>query len=358
MASTANYNRWGSEAYSLDSASSTRSCLPQPGHHESTGMGSDRQVWGPKSALSKPTVLDVELEKQPTQHNPHQEAHFDVQRLRIKVTLGRLDLRQRRTRLREQRQKTVDHEVEFYESLQRSWTLSGKVEDSSLSNLVECLHEARDQLGPMEEDYNEAEDDLDELEYELETQEKKFYSRPGNLGSVGDSSSPKRGSSSEGTQQRSLSYTVWDAAKDSSPRARYLSRVGDANILRERLEDLTEEQNECLEREQQRRSYSLLPYPPNVDFIANFPLVYTKLMEELLETEDDIRRLRDEAGIINSNHVGEIAPTTPSSMESISQPQRVLFAIEKRLQQGDMQRSALKYAASDAPLEPDKTSVC
>lgn len=295
-------------------------------------MGSDRKNWGP-SAPWKPTVVDVEYKKRPTRDTPYQKLHSQIQSLRIKVTRKRLNQRQQRVALREQRQKTVDYEVKFHEDLQRSSGERGNVKGIDLKRCLEGLCEARDKLGPMEEEYNEVEDDLDVLEYRLENQEKEFYALSGILESVGSPRSSIYSSSPERTQQESMSYSVWDAAEDSLPKTRYLSRLGDANILRERLEDLIEEQMEYVELEEQRRSYSILPYPPNITFMANFPLVYTQLVEELRQVENHVRQLKDEAGIVDSYDGQETAPTTPSSTKSASPDPGALFATAKRLQQ-------------------------
>ena len=93
---------------------------------------------------------------------------------------------------------------------------------------------------------------------------------------------------------------MWDATEDSSPKWRYFSKTGGANILRERLQGLIGENNECLKQEQRRRTYALPPYPPNVTYIANFPLVCAQLVKELREVENEIRQLRIDAGIRNS----------------------------------------------------------
>lgn len=121
--------------------------------------------------------------------------------------------------------------------------------DYDLEKLDEGLREALDKLGPMEEDYDEAEDDLHGLEYRLKTQEKKFYSQSVNLSSVEDSTSSIRSSWSERTQHQSLNNTVSDAVEEASPSGRYLSRLGDAMIIRERLQDLIVERNEYFEQE-------------------------------------------------------------------------------------------------------------
>ena len=335
---------WGvPNAYSTPS----QSFLLEPSRHDSdisksTGIDSvHSDSTGNNSASSKSTAIEGELDKRPTRRNRRHIAHH-VQRLRSKLTQGRLDLRERRAGLREQRWKVTDRGVKFYGELQRYSNKKGKVTDYDLEELDEGLREALDKLGPMEEDFDEAEDDLHELEYRLETLEKKFYSQPVNLISVEDSASSIRSSLSERTQHQSQNNTVSDAVEETSPSGRYLSRLGDAKIIRERLQDLIVERNEYIEQEQRRSSYSIPPYSLNVAFMANFPLVYAELMKELQEIEEDVKQLKDQAGIKSEN--GEIAPTTPSSTESISHDQRAFFSTGHQSEHRVVQREDVRYA--------------
>lgn len=331
-------------------SASSQSFLPEPSRHDSdisksTGIDSvHSDSTGKNSASSKSTSFEVELDKRPTRRNRLHIAHH-IQRLRSKLAQGRLDLRERRAGVREQRWKVTDRGVKFYGELQRYSNKRGKVTDYDLEKLDEGLREALDKLGPMEEDYDEAEDDLRELEYRLETQEKKFYSQSVNLISVEDSTSSIRSSWSERTQHQSLNNTVSDAVEEASPSGRYLSRLGDAMIIRERLQDLVVERNEYFEQEQRRSSHSLPPYSLNVAFMANFPLVYTQLMKELQEIEEDVRQLKDQAGIKSEN--GEIAPTMPSSTEPISHDQRAFLSTGHQSEQRVERREDVRYAVSE-----------
>lgn len=356
------HNSEDSEGSLFASATPTLSFLHKPTRHDSdisksTGRGSDRsKSTRTNSASSRSTVLDVELDKRPTRRDRHHLMQDHVQHLRSRVTQSRLELRERRADLREQRGKVVDYGVRFYKTLQGYWSKGGDVKDFDLDILDEGLHEARDKLGPMEEDYNDAEDDLNLLEYTLDTQEKKLYRQSIDIRSVGLSNSSTSSSSSGRTQHQSLRAILGGAAEETSPRGRYLSRLGDANIIRERLYNLTVEQNEYLEQEQRRKSHALLPYPPNVDFLANFPLVYAQSMKELHEVEEDLRQLKGEAGL-NSDDGLETAPATPTSTASVSQDQSAIFANGKLSYQKPMRKEDLKYAASETTPRSHRYSV-
>lgn len=350
------YNSQDPGIFSFGSASQTQSFFPESSRHDSdisksTGMGLDHsKSTRTNSASSKSIILDLELDKGPTRRDRRHLTPDHIQRLRFEVTRGRLDLRERRAGLRELRGKVADNGVKFYKEVQRYWSNRGNVVDFDLEKLDEGFQEAQDELGPMEEDYDEAEDDLGVLEYKLETREKKFYSQ------IGDSTSSIRSPSSERTQEQFPKNTVIDAAEDTSPRGRYLSRLGDARIIRERLQDLIVEQNEYFEQEQRRKSHSLPPYPPNVAFMANFHLVYAQLMKELHEVEADVRRLKDEAGM-NSVDSQETAPSPLSSVESISEDQRAYFTTEEQAQQEVVQREDPRYAASEPLPHPERFNV-
>ncbi|KAI4134054.1 MAG: hypothetical protein LQ347_001844 [Umbilicaria vellea] len=269
---------------------------------------------------------------------------------------SRLAIRERRADLRQQHGKVAEHFASSYKTLQGYLRSGENVTDSDLNKLNEELYEARDKLGPMEEDYNEAEDHLHLLEYQLDTQETKLYRQSTEIRSAGISNSSTSSSSSGRTQLQSLRGILDDAAEETSPRERYLSRLGDADIIRERLHDIVIERNEYLELEQRRKSHALLPYPPNVAFLANFPLAYGQLMKELHEVEGDLRRLDDEARV-NLDNGREIAPATPTSTALISQDQSGIYANGKLSCESTMRKEDLNYAASEITPRLQRHSV-
>ena len=69
-------------------------------------------------------------------------------------------------------------------------------------------------------------------------------------------------------------------------------------------------------------------------------------MKELQEIEEDVRQLKDQAGIKSEN--GEIAPTMPSSTESISHDQRAFLSTGYQSEQRVERREDVRYAVSEA----------
>ncbi|KAI4140015.1 MAG: hypothetical protein L6R39_005998, partial [Caloplaca ligustica] len=96
----------------------------------------------------------------------------EIAHIREQVIMSRLDLRERRVEMREQHALVRSLEVQIL----RYWQNNEAGNDQAA---VKALHgklcAALDQLGPMEADYDEKEDGLDTLEFDLEAKERRFY---------------------------------------------------------------------------------------------------------------------------------------------------------------------------------------
>lgn len=216
----------------------------------------------------------------------------EVENLRGQVTRSRLELRELRVGLR-QRQIRIRHmQAQFWRGLQNQRINDSSLDNNTLQQLFDDIQRALDELGPEEANYDEKEDDLDELEYKLGKLEDRFYDTDADLAgskagfaSSSSSSSPRRSHST--TPTRSVGETSW--------KYRYLSRVGDANIVRERLEDLCIERSQYVNLEEDRAAVGRDYYPPNVEFLDTFEEVYAEMALELREIEEDLERLQNES---------------------------------------------------------------
>ncbi|MCJ1465143.1 hypothetical protein MMC07_003759 [Pseudocyphellaria aurata] len=211
----------------------------------------------------------------------------EIANLRGQVTRSRLELRELRVGQRQRQIKIRHLQAQFWRGLQNQRINDSSLDENTSQLLYDDIQRALDELGPEEANYDEKEDDLDALEYKLGKLEDRFYDTDADFAgskagfdSSSSCSSPRRSPSS--TPTRSVGETSW--------KYRYLSRVGDANIVRERLENLCIERSQYIRLEQDRAAMGLDYYPPNVEFLDTFEEVYATNALELREIEEDLER--------------------------------------------------------------------
>lgn len=212
-------------------------------------------------------------------------ANQEVKNLRSQVTRCRLELRELRVVLRQRQVKIRQMQAQFWRDLQNQWNDARKFDKNPLQQLYDEIERALDELGPEQANYDEKEDDLDLLEYKLGKLEDRFYTTDKAFASFSSSSSSRRSRST--TPTRPEDEASWDY--------HYLSRVGDAKIVRERLEDLNLERSQYVDLERDRTAMGLDLYKPNVEFLESYDDVYAKIELELREIEEDLSRLRNES---------------------------------------------------------------
>ncbi len=249
----------------------------------------------------------------------------EIQDLRDSVTRSRLELREHRVGLRQDRAKALELEAQLWRSFQSYWDGNGALDKATLDGLYSKLNIARDEIGPREEYYNELEDDLERMEYKLNEKEARFYRRFANTSHDGLVNLSFTDSSYGSGRAWSYSNASEHTDNSSSPSNRYLSKIGDANIIRERLSELELERSHYLDLERERDSIGCPLYLPNVEFLKTFPDVRAKYLRELCQIKDDLRTLGVEAGLLEPVRTRETSPTAslgvptkPSSLQDVS----------------------------------------
>lgn len=235
-----------------------------------------------------------------------------IAELRQKVVSNRLQLKEKRHELREERTRASDLDAQFIRAVRQLWEHDQTVDKESLAGLYQEVQAARDLIGPMEDDYNQEEDANDAAEFDLNDQEKRFYSLYAANVSAGSASPHDDGGSVLSSFSSFVSLDDGFAAYR-APRKpaleEYESRVGDANIINERLQDLRLEREQYLEEERLRDRVDLHLYPPNKAFLDRFDENYTELEKELRDVITDVQRLRQKAfeeGVLN------VEPSSPA----------------------------------------------
>ncbi|KAI9870024.1 MAG: hypothetical protein M1830_004819, partial [Pleopsidium flavum] len=225
------------------------------------------------------------------------KARKKITELRGRLMRNRLRLKEKRNELREERTRASELDAQFVTAIRQSWEQGLAVNKTSLSGLYQEVQAARDILGPLEDDYNQQEDENDAAEFELNDEEKRFYRlypAEAYTGRINHDEELSLASSFS-----SLNSLQGDDANKSEPRNlvldEYKSRVGDANIIKERLEYLHFERVQYLKEERIRSRIDVKLYPPNQAFLDDFDNSYAKTKQELEQILMDVFRLRQKA---------------------------------------------------------------
>jgi len=217
--------------------------------------------------------------------------------LREQVVSNRLRLREKRCELREERTHANDLDAQFIKAIRELWEHDQTVNKEALAGLYQEVQAARDLLGPMEDDYNQEEDANDAAEFDLNNQEKRFYSLYPASVSASHASPDDRGSvSSSFSSLISFNDGLAATLEPRKPALEeYVSCVGDANIIKERLEDLRLEREQYLEEKRLRDQVDLDLSAPDKAFLDEYNKNNMELEQELNHILTDVQLLRQKA---------------------------------------------------------------
>ena len=203
----------------------------------------------------------------------------------------RLQLHDLRASLRSERTALNSRDAQLIQRMRVLFSKEMTTEFNSLLDDFTALQEARDQLQPEEEDYNKLEDRLIREEWELQEAELKIYGgASGQISNLGDEELAILEETFEDT--KSTLSTHSGPAGNSQQVNKYLSRKGDANIVRERLDDLRAERAELVEEEIRRARIGLTLDEHSRAFLTKFDANHEALQQELAQIEEDVLRLK------------------------------------------------------------------
>lgn len=240
--------------------------------------------------------------------NADDRQRHEQQRNKVKAQTDYLRNQVARLRLeiRELRVEPQQGSARIWELMGRFWLeLQSLAEthpnaNKSLKGLRDQIQASLDEIGPKQASYDEKEDELNFLEYQLGKKETRLYHLASRLER---SSAALSDPSSVSSSQKSRSITPRFTEDESSPAHRYLSRVGDANIVNERLMELDEEKAQYLQIERDRVAMGFQLYQPNADFLAGFDVVYADHVEQLREINEDIQQMTLDMGFLSLDDV-------------------------------------------------------
>ncbi|KAL8940318.1 MAG: hypothetical protein Q9216_002873 [Gyalolechia sp. 2 TL-2023] len=267
------------------------SSLPRSLHHSSPEHSPSRQN---EHSQARPTAGTH------TRRSPRE----DISHIREQVIMKRLDLRERRVDMRQQHVIVRNLEAQILRHWQKD---VGSVDQDAVRRLHAELCTALEQLGPLEEDYDDKEDGLDTLEFDLEVKEKRFYRHHCRSASEGSSGSPSTRRTSMSTLSEEPGRNLLDPQDFLSPQNQFYSRIGDAKIVRERLMELEAQRDHYLDIERDREALNIPLYQENIDFLSNYDNEYAEHVEELEKIEKDIQDLGIQAGLHSTNDPNDSA---------------------------------------------------
>ncbi|KAL8815521.1 MAG: hypothetical protein Q9223_005348 [Gallowayella weberi] len=258
---------------------------------EKVSLGHPIQSGTPANNVSaeygRPVGHDSSHVEQAIGIRPPRALRKDVSHLREKVIMARLELRERRVDMRQQHSLVRSLETQLLRHWQK---LEGSTDQDAVAQLHGELCAALDKLGPIEEEYDEREDGLDTLEYDLESKEARYYRYM-------TQTDPDESDGSPSTNPSSTSSLSDEPDQDFlSPEYLYYSRVGDAKIVRERLMDLEAQKDQYLDIKREREALGIPLYQENIDFLSQYDSTYAEQQKELEEIEKDLYSLGRQAG--------------------------------------------------------------
>jgi hypothetical protein len=226
-------------------------------------------------------------------------------RLRAQLKIKRKELREKQAAKTSADEAFIRHVRENRSLIRDSngQTLAGEVPDA----YYVAMQMARDEYGPLEDEYTLIEDILDETEFEMVKIEIRLYG-PGLPPQEADesatiSSLPHVGHllTTPGPASSSFLGLSTGYPDQYEPiHAEYLSRLGDLDLAKERYQNMTQE-HESLLLEQESRARVGMELNANLKtFLAILPAREAALQGEMMEIEVDVERLRSqclEAGI-------------------------------------------------------------
>lgn len=234
---------------------------------------------------------------------PNQRLRLRLAREREKISIQRdrvlrtrVLTHEKRNRLRHHRGDISILEADFHRALDGFIIQLGKEGARPLLSLYEQLRALRNIFGPLEDDYNQAENQLDQEEFSLERTEERFYKRYARLGL--DTRLIEQPEPLEPTTELFQSDSEVESdgaalsARSHSLLGEYYSRIGDANLLREKLGDLLLERSEVMQEERSRARHHLPPLPEHLEFWEVFDRDWGQMMDELNVVEAEVQELK------------------------------------------------------------------
>ena len=211
---------------------------------------------------------------------------------RIAALGVRLRVQESRNALRNAKGNLLDQDARFFQKLRIMAAKSANAELDALLRQNEVTQHHREEVQLQESEYNVMEDELVHLEWEMKEEETKFYEQLENCGDPlaldGLDDSDR-----DVVYVPSIGSTASTSSNLSPLKRRWLSRVGDRNMLLEQLQELRGDRAYWVEEEKKRRRLGLDLDDEGHGFLASFDSHHASLKDDLVQVEADLARLEE-----------------------------------------------------------------
>ncbi|MCJ1244518.1 hypothetical protein MMC30_001716 [Trapelia coarctata] len=285
-----------------------------------------------------------------------------LRELRDKLYRSRLRLKERRSELREERATAGEIEAQLADLLRRAWQEGSLPEKARYEQLYNQLQNARDEITGLEYDYEQEENEHEVMEAELEKDEEQqdgesdagpFESNTNETRSQSgeDSAAPK--SSRESSPPSTAFSNVRRAQRDAILK-QYQSRLGDGNIMWERLQDMLQAYSRSIKVYYARKAVSGVDITPELQKVHESQDLCLKAKSDLELIRGEIQTLEQQAREASM----EVSPPFwISNEQSIppSQPASVMITTPLAVtQQGG---SAMTYVQNNASAAEARVDI-
>lgn len=205
----------------------------------------------------------------------------------------RLQLKEKRNELRQERGNLGDVDTKFMKSV-REFRLQNHVSEDALEDGYRELDSQRDAVGSLQYEYDLAEDEHDEADTKLESEEGKLDALLSSLlkdNTDDEDEEVDPDSSSEGHPNERRDPDEKNEAQ--VRQAEYESRAGDARILQERLQELLAEQRERLSFSKMKERLGFEQRGSDKAFAEEFDYRYPEIIGELEVVQAEVEQLKN-----------------------------------------------------------------
>ena len=228
-----------------------------------------------------------------------------IEEEQTRLQIARIDGLRQRTKLREKRKElqtkratkcSADDAFMKYvrkgrsDTLQLGSPLSDPSTDAILDTLYEAMQTARDEYGETEFAYNQLEDVVDQIDFDVAKIE-------GRLIDPGASDHPvpisTAGISLTSAPESLLGISSETPEEYHQFHINYLDRLGDLDLAKEKYQNMTLERDSLLLQQRRRASLGVELHPDEFEFLAAFAALEAALLGEMNEIEVDIERWRE-----------------------------------------------------------------
>ena len=248
------------------------------------------------------------------------QAWAELRSLRANVIKMRVDKLQQVEALRRHRHLVHTHETELLEHVIQLFDSQPGSSTEDLRRMLESLRQQRNEYTLLEDACDKTEDGIIHTEWRMARIEDRFYSMeeddPGFLAAF-EKTAPYRRGGEDDREDTESTASVSRIRDDPSPTAKlYLSRLGDRDLLRERLDSLRSERA-YLEAERSRREVLGLSLDEDsLQTLAEFDKNHTDFMAELSGVEADLEELH---GQLYNRDSQPVSPLTTNVSADVKQ---------------------------------------